>query len=266
MSMEECEFCDEEFEGKKDLHVHWMEEHEDELNSHQKDKAKKAKREREERKKIKKEQRKKYIYQGVGAAVLLAIAGVLGAQLIPSGGGSGDISLEGEPMIGSENASVTVVEFGDFQCPACNQFEQGAFSQIKSEYIDSGDVKFYWKDFPLSGHAWAQPASEAMECVYRQDEEAFWNVKSTLFNNQRSISLGNVEDKVVGWAEEEGVNATEVRSCIDSRDSSGEVRDDKQEGLGVGVTGTPSIYVNGEKLDGFGYATVSQAIEKELGN
>jgi protein-disulfide isomerase len=261
--MKECEFCDEEFEGEKDLHVHWMDEHEDELNSHQKDKAKKAKREREEREKVRKEQRKKYVFYGVGALVLLGVAGVLGAQLMPSGGG-GDISIEGEPMIGNESANVTVVEFGDFQCPACNRFEQGAFSRIKSEYIDSGEVKFYWKDFPLSGHEWAQPAAESMECVYREDEEAFWNVKTELFNNQGSISLGNVEDKIVGWAEDEGVNSTEVRSCIDGGDSSGEVREDRQEGLGNGVTGTPSIYVNGDKVDSFDYNTVSQAIEEEL--
>jgi protein-disulfide isomerase len=268
--MVECDFCDEDFDSEEELHVHWMEEHEDDLNSHQKDKAKKAKREREERKKIRKQQRKKYLYQGVGAAVVLLIAGVLGAQLIPSGGNTGaqEISVEGEPMLGDENASVTVVEFGDFECPACNRFEQGAFSRLKSEYIETGKVKFYWKDHPLDQiHPWARTGAQSMECVYREGgNEAFWNVKSKLFNNQGTLSMQNVEDEVVSWAEEEGVNGSNVRSCIQSGEANQEVTKDKQEGRTAGARGTPTIFVKGKKLSSFDYNTVSQAIDKELEN
>lgn len=266
--MVECDFCDEEFEGKEDLHIHWMEEHEDELNSHQEEKAKKAKREREERQKIRKEQRKKYIYYGVGGAVLLAIVGVLGVQMIPSGTPTTNgISIEGEPMIGNPDANVTVVEFGDFQCPACNRFEQGAFSRLKENYIDTGKIKFYWKDYPLEQlHPWARTAAETMECVYRQNETAFWKVKSTLFDNQRTITTGNVQDKIIGWAENQGVNGSQVRSCLQSGTPGAEVREDERQGAAAGVTGTPSIYVNGKKLDSFAYPVVRQAIEKELKN
>jgi protein-disulfide isomerase len=265
--MEECEFCGEEFEGEEALRVHWLEEHEDELNSHQKDNAKKAKRNKEEREKVRKEHRKKRMYQGVGALVLIGIGVLLGPQILsavmPSG--STEISLEGEPMIGSQDANVTVVEFGDFQCPACNRFEQSSYNRLKSEYIDSGQVKFYWKDYPLEQiHPWARTGAETMECVYRQDETAFWEVKGQLFDEQSSLSTSNAQSRIIGWAEEEGVNGSEVRSCLQNSDVREEVNSDIREGQGNGVTGTPTIYVNGKKLNGFGYQTVQSAIEEEL--
>ena len=265
MSMEECDFCGEEFEGGQDLHIHWMEEHEEELNSHQKEKAKKAKREREERKQIKKEQRKKYLFQGVGAAVLLATAALIIPQLIPSGGGTSDIKLEGEPVIGDENASVTVVEYGDFECPACIQFKQSTYEQMKSEYIDTGQVKFVWKDYPLEQiHPWARTAADTAECTYRQNESAFWEVNNQIFNNQGAIDVGNTEETIIGYATEAGVNEEELRSCIENENPGDEVTQDINEGRANSVTGTPTIFVNGEKLDSFDYATVSQAIEEEL--
>jgi protein-disulfide isomerase len=264
--MEECEFCEEEFEGEEDLHIHWMEEHEEELNSHQKDKAKKAKRDRNEREKIRKEQRKKYLYQGIGAAVFLGLAALIVPQLIPSGG-STEITLENEPMIGDQNASVKVVEYGDFQCPACRNFEQTVYSQIKSEYIDTGQVKFYWKDFPLeSVHPWASSASEVAECTYRQNETAFWNVKDSIFTNQPSLNTGNAQKEAIGYAVEAGVNESELRSCIQNDNPGSAVTEDIREGRSNGVSGTPTIFVNGERLGSFNYATVSQAIEDELGN
>ncbi len=265
--MEECGFCGEEFEGEEALRVHWLEEHEDELNSHQKDNAKKAKRNREEREKVRKENRKKRMYQGVGAFVLVGIVVLLGPQIlsavIPSGGN--DISLKGEPMVGSQDANVTIVEFGDFQCPACKRFEQSGFNRLKSEYIDSDQVKFYWKDYPLErAHPWARTGAETMECIYRQNETAFWNVKGQLFSEQSSLSASNAQSRIIGWAEDEGVDSKKVRSCLENPDVREEVNGDKREGQSSGVAGTPTIYVNGKKLDGFGYQTVQSAVEEEL--
>jgi protein-disulfide isomerase len=269
--MVECEFCDEEFDGEDELHVHWLEDHEDDLNSHQKDTAKKAKREKEEQQKQKKQKRKRYVYQGVAGAVGLFVLGVLGIQLLPmiTGGGGGsnaNLTLEGEPMIGNPDANVTVVEFGDFQCPVCNQFEQGPFQQLKENYIENGQVKFYWKDFPLGGHQWADTAANTMECVYRQNQTAFWSVKSTLFDNQNSVSPDNAEDKIIGWASDEGVESESMRSCLSSGNPKAEVSRDKSEGFSSGVQGTPTVYVNGQQLGSFSYDAMKKAIEEELGN
>lgn len=266
--MEECEFCGEEFEAKEDLKVHWLEDHEDEINSHQKDEAKEAKRKQEERNEQVKARRKKYLYQGVGVAIVLLMGVLLGPQVIDAvmPNNTDSLDLEGEPVLGNESAEVTVVEFGDFQCPACSRFEQGAFSQIKSDYVDTGQVRFVWKDYPLTQiHEWAEPGAAAMECVYREDEQAFWNIKSKLFDEQSSLNLNNVEDRVVEWAGQEGVNTTEVRSCIDDGSALQEVREDLRGGQQNGVTGTPTVFVNGQQVDS-SYQAISNAIDQELEN
>jgi len=266
--MEECEFCEEEFEAKEDLKVHWLESHEDEINSHQKDEAKEAKRKQEQRQEQVKERRKSYLYQGVGIGVVLLIGVLLGPQIIDAvvPAESKAVSISGEPVLGNDSANVTIVEYGDFQCPACNSFEQETFSRIESEYIDTGKAKFVWKDYPLSQiHNWAEPGAAAMECVYREDEEAFWNVKSTLFDQQGSLGLNNVEDSIVDWAVQEGVNESEVRSCVESGDTLQKVRTDLGEGQQNGVTGTPTVFVNGKQVDA-SYRAISNAIDQELNN
>lgn len=264
--MAKCDHCDKEFESKKDLQAHKLEEHEDELNSHEKEDAKKARREQEEKEEQIKERRKRYLYQGVGGVILLAVVAVVGAQLIPSGSAA-EFDLEDEPMLGDENASVTIVEFGDFQCPACAGFNNGPIQQLKSEYVETGKVKMYWKDYPLVNiHPWSQPAAETMECVYKEDNEAFWNVKERLFRNQGVLGITTAEDQIIEWASKEGINKTSIRTCLESEDPGNKVDADKREGKNSGVTGTPSIYVNGKKLDGFGYQTIKNAVENELDN
>ena len=104
-----------------------------------------------------------------------------------------------------------------------------------------------------------------MECVYREDEEAFWNVKSTLFDQQRSLNINNVESSIVEWAGQEGVNTSEVNSCIESGNAREEVRQDKREGQQNGVTGTPTVFVNGQQV-GSSYQAISNAIDQELEN
>jgi len=265
-----CDFCEEDFEDEQNLHVHWMEEHEDELNSHQKDEAKKAKREKEEEKKQERQRKKSLLFQGTGVAVVLILLAVLGPQIVdtvvPSGNTASNITIENQPMIGNESAEVTVVEFGDFQCPACASFEGSAYQQLKTNYIDTGQVRFVWKDFPLESiHPWARTGAETMECVYRQDEQAFWNVKNTLFTQQDSLNQGNVQDQIIQWAENEGVNADNLRSCTNSQEASQATQQDISEGRSNGVDSTPTVLVNGEEVQS-NYQSIRQAIEQELNN
>jgi len=83
-----------------------------------------------------------------------------------------DITSEGEPVLGDSDAPVTIFLYEDYQCPFCQQFEQGAVPQIVSNYVDSGQVKLVWKDLPLPqiGHEWAEPAAAAME-MYTEKAE-----------------------------------------------------------------------------------------------
>lgn len=181
-----------------------------------------------------------------------------------------DIPLEGEPMLGDEKAPVTMVIYEDFQCPFCQQFEQNAMPQIKSNYVDSGQVRVVWKDLPLPqiGHEWAEPAAAAMECVYREGgNEAFWNVKDQVFANQGTITLSNVESKIKDYASQEGVSSSAVQSCIDNDNPMDEVNGDSQEAQQIGANGTPTIIINGEKVVGAQpYSNFEQVIESKLNN
>lgn len=88
------------------------------------------------------------------------------------------------PILGNENAKVTLVEWSDFQCPYCEQFFTAALGQIKKDYIDTGKAKLYYRQYPLSFHANAQKAAEASECANEQGK--FWAYHDQLFQNQQA--------------------------------------------------------------------------------
>ncbi len=177
------------------------------------------------------------------------------------------IEIEGEPMMGDENAPVTLVMYEDFECPFCQRFEQNAVPQIVDNYVESGQVRLVWKDFPLPQlHPWAEPAAAAMECVYRQDEDAFWTVKDRVFDNQETLSTSNIRGQIKTWAAEEGVSQSAVDSCLQNGNPMEEVNGDKQEGQSLGVSGTPTVFVNGHKIVGAQpYSRFESVIENQLG-
>jgi len=267
--MVECNFCDKEFDNKTDLHVHWGEKHEDELNSHQKDKVKKAERKKSEQKEQKNAKRKKMAGMGLAGAGALVVIVLLGSQLVNMNSGpsnSAEISIEDEPMIGNPDANITIVEFGDFQCPACNKFERQTYPQIVDNYIESGQVNMVWKDYPLTeiGHDWARPAAMTMECVYREGgDEAFWDVKEQVFANQGLLNTGNVQSEIISYAAEENVSEEAVQSCLDNDNPGQEVDRDKSEGRSSGVSGTPTVFVNGQEINAE-YSSIRAAIEQQL--
>lgn len=156
------------------------------------------------------------------------------------------ISTDGEPVLGQDDAPVTIVLFEDFECPFCKRFEEGAMQQIKSNYVDSGQVKVVWKDLPLPErvHPWADDGAEAMECVYRVGgDDVFWTVKNTVFANQDQISQSNAADKIKSYAADEGVSASNIQNCLDNDNPMEEVNQDQQEAGSVGAQGTPTVFV-----------------------
>ncbi len=163
------------------------------------------------------------------------------------------ISLDGEPVLGNGDAAVTMVIFEDFECPFCKRFEENAMPQIKSNFVDSGQVKVVWKDLPLPEriHPWADEGAAAMECVFREGgNDVFWAVKDKVFANQDSINQNNAYSQIKQFASEEGVDASAVQSCLDNDNPMEEVNQDKQEAGSVGATGTPTAFIAGQKIVG----------------
>src|SRR3989338_199678 len=94
-------------------------------------------------------------------------------------------SADDDPFKGSKDAPVTIIEFSDYQCPYCARFDQQTLPALTDNYINTGKVKFVYRDFPLAFHKNAQKASEASECADEQGK--FWEMHDKIFENQQAL-------------------------------------------------------------------------------
>lgn len=258
--MTECDFCDEEFETDEELQLHWGEEHEDELNSHQKEKVKKAEREKENRTEAKKSKRRNLFLKGLtGITAIIFVALVLPQVL--SMFQSSPFQLDTQPMLGQENASVTVVKFGDYQCGHCKTWDRELKPQLKQEYIDSGDVKFYYINLPVIG-ANSELAARAGEYVYENDPENFWSLHNKLYDTQTQLTRTGIINTAV---ETTNLTEEEITEGLNSETARNELEADEKIANGNGVTSTPTVYVNGERV-GNDWESLKSAIDNQLEN
>ena len=164
----------------------------------------------------------------------------------------------GEKYLGNSNATVTMTEFSDFECPFCARFTRDTKPQIQQNYIDTGKVKFVFKEFPLPEHPDAEKAAEAAECAYDIDGlDAFWAMHDKMFANNQLLSETNLKR----FAGEAGLNTTAFSLCLDSGVMRGRVQSDINEGQSRGVSSTPSFHINGQQMAGAcAYSAFSAAI------
>lgn len=176
---------------------------------------------------------------------------------------TGDPSIEGEPTLGSADAPVTIVEFSDYECPYCKSYFDNSHAQLKEDYIEKGLVKLVFKDFPLGFHPLAEPAAVAANCVYNQlGDESYFEYHDMIFTNQQTLSVNNLRM----WAMDvDGLDMDTWDVCIEDPSVAAEVQADLAEGANLGVTGTPSFFINGELVVGaVPYAQIKAMIEQKL--
>jgi protein-disulfide isomerase len=159
-----------------------------------------------------------------------------------------NVDLGHLPLQGSKDAKVSVVEFADFQCPFCEKWFKDVKPSILSDYVNKGLVKFTFRHYAFLGQesTWA---SEAAECANEQGR--FWDYHDYLYNHQGqensgAFSKANLEK----FASDLGLNTQQFNSCLDSDKYAKAVSDDTTAGQNAGVTGTPSIFVNGQLIVG----------------
>jgi protein-disulfide isomerase len=153
-----------------------------------------------------------------------------------------EISVTGEPSKGSENAPVTIVKFEDFHCPFCKQV-QPTFNELLSRY--NGKVRLVHKDLPLESlHPQARQAAEAARCAYEQG--TFWEYHDKLYANSPKASA----DDLKSYAKEVGLNVDSFDRCLTSGKYKAVVQQDLKEGTQLGLTGTPTIFINGREISG----------------
>ena len=153
-----------------------------------------------------------------------------------------ELSVAGEPAKGSEKARVTIVKFEDFQCPFCKQV-QPTFNELLARY--NGKVRLVHKDLPLESlHPQARQAAEAGRCAYEQRK--FWEYHDKLYANSPKASA----DDLKSYAKEIGLNVDSFDRCFASRKYKAVVQQDLNEGAQLGLTGTPTFFINGREISG----------------
>lgn len=176
-----------------------------------------------------------------------------------------DFEDEAYAVQGSLDAPVTVVEFSDYQCPFCQRFFQDTKPLIDQAYIETGKVRFVYKDLPIDSiHAQARAAAEAAECAGEQD--AYWPMHDRIFQNKEEWAE-NPEAEIVfkRFGLDLGLDMVRFETCVDEGDYAAEVQADLEEGQRAGVTGTPTFFINGRMVEGAQpFSVFQQIIESEL--
>ncbi len=157
------------------------------------------------------------------------------------------ISLENVPSKGDPQAQVTVVEYSDFQCGYCARAANGVADFLK-DY--QGKVRFFYKQFPLSFHKWAEEASIASLCVYDQANDKFWKIHDAIFEKQSEIKVADARETFAGMAQKLGVDMKKYNECVKSEETRRRVASDMNEGRSIGVSGTPTFVVDGFVISG----------------
>lgn len=175
-----------------------------------------------------------------------------------------DVPTEGFPTIGNPDAPITIIEYTDFQCPYCGRYVEQTFPLVKENYIDTGLVRYVFKDFPLSFHLEAESAALAARCA--NDQEAFMEMHDLLFARQGEWSgQNNIDEILAGYAQELGLDMALFDDCYSSGRYNEAIQASLAEGFEIGVTGTPSFLINGNLLVGaLPFSTFQQAIESLL--
>lgn len=183
---------------------------------------------------------KPFIVAGL-AAVLLAACGDKAATT--SGEGQSAYEVAGDHAIGNPDAKVTVVEYASVVCGACANFHNTVYSDFKQKYIDSGKVRFVFREFPTSPENLAQAGFLIANCA---DEDKFFENISLQFKRQRSIlTSSNIREEYVNIAKAAGLSEAEFETCLANEDEIAKYNAVVQSGIDAGVNSTPSFFING---------------------
>jgi protein-disulfide isomerase len=165
------------------------------------------------------------------------------------------IDVKGRPIRGTANAKVTIVSFQDFECAFCSKMHATFFPDLLQAY--GNKVQVIYKDYPLEEiHPWAVHAAIDANCLAAQNSDAYWDFADYLFAHQHEVAGHSREEAFASLdkaAAERGdlhrLDATKLQACMQKQDETA-VRASMAEGEQMGVDGTPTMFVNGERLSG----------------
>ena len=166
-----------------------------------------------------------------------------------------DIDVTLNPMRGAKNAQVTIIEFSDFQCPYCASL-QTTLDKVLENFPDT--VRLVFKQYPLNIHQYARQAAAAALGAHEQGK--FWEMHDTLFKNFTAINDANIRR----WAMEIGLDMETFDEALQSGQYEAMVRKDMADGAAAKVIGTPTVFVNGRKINDRSYEGFKKTIQEAL--
>jgi len=146
-------------------------------------------------------------------------------------------SVTGAPVLGRNDAPVTLVEFSDYQCPFCQRFFATTLPALKKDYIDTGKLRFVYRDFPLEMHPHAREAAVAAHCAGEQGK--YWEMHDALFQHQTALATQQLAE----YASALGVNRRAFDECVTSGRHAARIQRGLADGAAAAVQGTPGFVV-----------------------
>jgi protein-disulfide isomerase len=166
------------------------------------------------------------------------------------------IDTQGRPTRGDKDAKVVVVNYDDFECPFCSRMHQTLFPELLKEYGDR--VEFIYKDFPLLEiHPWAMHAAVDANCLAAQSSDAYWDFADYLHSNQKAINgakehdgqFAELDHLALLQGQQHKLDPAKLQGCVTAQNDDA-IKASLKEGEALGVEATPTLFVNGEKIDG----------------
>lgn len=162
------------------------------------------------------------------------------------------VSVDDDPFIGKEDAPLTMIEFSDFECPFCKRFWEDTLPQLKTNYIETGKLKFVYRDLPLPFHdPLATQEALAANCAREQGGDGvFFRYHDEIFTRTKSGGTGMPKEELYTIAADLGLDGGKFRDCLDNEKFKDEVQSDIAEAQKVGASGTPTLLIGKTTKDG----------------
>ena len=149
--------------------------------------------------------------------------------------------LLGSTILGNSDAKITIVEFGDYQCTFCYKFHNETMEKIVKTYVETGDVNFIYRDFPLNGEP-SIMAAEASYCAQKQDK--FWQYHDVLYDNWGGENTGWItKNALIDFARDSGLKLDEFTSCMNDSEFREKVLNNEQYAKEIDINSTPSFLI-----------------------
>ncbi len=168
---------------------------------------------------------------------------------------AGKMDLQGRPVRGNPNAKVTIVNYDDYECPFCSRLHSTLTQDILPQYGDK--IKIVYKDYPLPMHPWAKHAANDANCLAKENPAGFWEFADYVHANQHEISgdkdlnksFAELDRVTLDLGKKNGADVTALQACVKSQPDTA-LKASMSEAESIGVQATPTMFINGQKLEG----------------